>query len=98
MTNNQNHPKEFDVVRGGVSPPPVQGAVLGGVEGVKQRLASSAVKARIAALSEALKYGDIGLYLVIKALEDKSRQVQKAATSILKNRKENQAKIALHNF
>lgn len=98
MTNNQNHPRKFDAVRGGETPPPAGGAVLGGIEGVKQRLASSAVEARVAALSEALNYGDTGLDLVIKALEDKSRKVQKTATSLLRIREENQAKIALHNF
>lgn len=40
MTNNQNEPREFDIVLGGEKPPPSQGAVLGGIEGVKQRLTS----------------------------------------------------------
>lgn len=40
MTNNQNEPREFDVVLGGEKSLPLQGAVFGGVEGVKRRLAS----------------------------------------------------------
>ena len=35
MTNNQNQPREYDAVLGGQSPPPVEGAILGGIEGVK---------------------------------------------------------------
>ncbi|ALF54111.1 hypothetical protein ACX27_16700 [Nostoc piscinale CENA21] len=98
MTNNQNKPREFDAVLGGEAPPPVQGAVLGGIEGVKIRLSSSNIEARVAALSEALNHGDIGLGLVIEALEDKFRKVRQAAVNCLQNRKEAQVKLALHNY
>jgi hypothetical protein len=57
MTENQNQPREYDAVKGGESPVPLGAAVLGGIPGVKSRLASPAVEVRIAALSEALKYG-----------------------------------------
>lgn len=76
MNNNGDRPKEYDVVLGGQNPPPVQGVVLGGIEGVKRRLASQIVEARIATLSEALKYGEAGLDLVIEGLRDNSLQVQ----------------------
>lgn len=98
MTNDQNYPREFDAVRGKEAPPPAGGAVLGGIEGVKQRLASSEEEARVAALSEALNYSDTGLDLVIKALEDKSRKVRKTATSLLQGKENDKAIIALHNF
>lgn len=55
MTNHQNNPREFDAVGGGKTPPPIGGAVLGGVEGVQQRLSISVIETRVAALSEALK-------------------------------------------
>jgi hypothetical protein len=48
---------------------PSGSAVLGGVEAVKRRLASAVEKQRIAALKEALKYGEAGLDLVIQAVE-----------------------------
>jgi hypothetical protein len=54
------------------APPPLQGAVLGGIEEVKQRLASSIFEKRIAAFSEALNHGEIGFNLVIQALQDGS--------------------------
>ncbi|BAY74525.1 GUN4 domain protein [Nostoc linckia NIES-25] len=98
MTNNQNQPREFDAVLGGEAPPPIQGAVLGGIEGVKRRLSSSNIEARIAALSEALNHGDTGLGLVIEALEDKFRKVRLAAFNCLQDREEAQVKLALHDY
>ena len=75
MTNNQNQPNQYDVVLGGNNAPPVTGAVLGGIEGVKNRLASSNIEAQIEALNDALNYGDVGLDLVVDALKNKSKKV-----------------------
>ena len=75
MTNNQNQPNQYDAVLGGNAPPPIHGAVLGGIEGVKRRLASSNVDVQIAALNDALNYGDVGLDLVISALKNESKKV-----------------------
>jgi hypothetical protein len=61
---------------------------LGGITGVKSRLASPIVEVKIAALSEALKYGEAGLDLIIGALQDESMQVKVAAYSLLKDRDE----------
>ena len=88
MAENPNQPKEYDAVLGGQNPPPMYGAVLGGIEGVKKRLASPVVEVRIAALSDALKYGEKGLDLVLQALQDESIEVQFAAYSLLKDRQE----------
>ena len=55
MPNEQNQPREYDAVLGGQNSTPVDAAVLGGIAGVKSRLASPAIEVRIAALSEALK-------------------------------------------
>ncbi|MBW4605078.1 MAG: HEAT repeat domain-containing protein [Calothrix sp. FI2-JRJ7] len=98
MTNNQNHPKEFDAVRGGEAPPPILGAVLGGIEGVKRRLASSEEKTRVAALSSALNYGDTGLNVLIKALENDSAKVRKKAAKLLNNIDKNKVKAALTKY
>lgn len=38
MSENPNQPRVYDVVLGGQAPPPVEGVVLGGLEGVKSRL------------------------------------------------------------
>ncbi len=69
MSDNQNEPREYDAVRGGQNSIPVNAAVLGGIPGVKSRLASPIVEVRIAALSEALKYGEAGLYHFSKIMQ-----------------------------
>ncbi|BAY24134.1 GUN4 domain protein [Calothrix sp. NIES-2100] len=62
--------------------------VLGGLEGVKRRLANPVVEQKIAALEEALKYGEAGLELLIWALEDKLWKVRQAAYALLATRQE----------
>lgn len=97
MTNFHS-PRDFDAVLGGQAPPPVDGIVLGGIEGARTRLSSPDIKARISALSEALNYGDAGLDLVIQALQDSSKQLQRAAYWILRERDEAKVKQALQNY
>ncbi len=98
MSENQNEPREYDAVKGGQNSIPVNAAVLGGIPGLKSRLASPDVEARIAALSEALKYGELGLDLIIQALQDESMQVEFAAYSLLKDRNEKKIKKHLLNY
>jgi hypothetical protein len=86
MSDNQNEPREYDAVLGGQNSIPVNAAVLGGIPGVKSRLAAPAIEVRIAALSEAQKYGEAGLDLIIQALHDESMQVKFVAYSLLKDR------------
>lgn len=99
MNDNQNQPTEYDAVLGGIAPfAPSQGAILGGMQGVKHRFDSSNIEARIAALSEALNYGEEGLNLVIAAIDDKFRKVRHVAIQLLQQREESQAKLALQNY
>ncbi|GET36955.1 hypothetical protein [Microseira wollei] len=74
MPDPENRPREYDAVKGGQNSTPIDAAVLGGIKGVKSRLSSTVLKVRIAALSEALKYGEAGLDLVVNALQDESMQ------------------------
>lgn len=74
-----NQPKAYDVVLGGQTPTPIGAAVLGGVAGVKRRLASASIPQRVAALQETTKYGQAGLELVFSALKDESWQVRQTA-------------------
>lgn len=99
MNNNPNQPRKFDVVLGGKAPPPVDGVVLGGIEGVKHRLNTTAARERAAALIDALHYGEEGLDLLIKALKDPSEQVQLFAGLLLRDKGGEQGKQALlkHN-
>ena len=98
MSENQNEPREYDAVKGGKNLIPVNAAVLGGIAGVKSRLASPAIEVRIAALSEALKYGEAGVDLIIGALQDKLMQVKSAAFSLLKDRDEEKTKQCLQKY
>ena len=98
MSNNPNKPQEFDAVLGGKAPPPVEGVVLGGLEGVKHRLTSTVVEARVTALSDALSYGEAGLDLVIGALNDSSQQVQRSASRLLRDQGGDIGKQALLKY
>jgi GUN4-like len=94
-TYTNNKPKDYDVVLGGESLISVNDVVLGGVEGIKRRLESNDDEIRIAALSEAQKYGKAGLDLIIAALQDRSPKVFQVSYSYLKNETELNVKEAL---
>ena len=98
MSDYQSKPREYDAVLGGQNLIPVNAAILGGIPGVKSRLASPAVEVRITALSEALKYGEAGLDLIIQALQDESMQVKLAAYSLLKDRDDLKLKPFPQNY
>ena len=98
MTPNSNQPTEYDAVLSSQFLIPTNAAVLGGIEGVKKRLASAIIEQKVAAVSEALKYGETGLDLVIRALEDESEQVEKAAYLLLRDRSEPRVKEILKEY
>lgn len=85
MEKNLNQPKTGDMV-------------LGGLEGVKRRLASDALEQKIAALSEAFNYGQAGLDLVIQVIKDKSSPIQSVAYLLLKNKSEQQVNESLQEY
>jgi formylglycine-generating enzyme required for sulfatase activity len=95
--NHPQQPREYDAVLGGNSPSLEGAAVLGGIEGVKLRLQNPNSKVRIAALEQALNYGEQGLDLVIAGLKDKSWDIQNAAYLILNSRTEPRIKQLLQN-
>ena len=96
--NNPQQPREYDAVLGGNSLSLEGAAVLGGIEGVKLRLQNPDAKVRIAALEQALNYGEQGLDLVIAGLKDESVEVQIQTYHILNSRIEPKAKKAAFNF
>ncbi|OYD86808.1 hypothetical protein CDG77_32920 [Nostoc sp. 'Peltigera membranacea cyanobiont' 213] len=99
MNNNPNKPREYDAVLGGEVPPPVNGVVLGGIEGVKNRLKSPEARERASALIDALRYKEEGFQLVIEALKDSSDKVQIFADRLLRDKAGEKGKQALlrHN-
>jgi formylglycine-generating enzyme required for sulfatase activity len=96
--NHPQQPREYDAVLGGNSPSLEGAAVLGGIEGVKLRLQNPDAKVRIAALHQALNYGEQGLDLVIAGLKDKSWDIQNAAYLILNSRTELRIKQILQKL
>lgn len=95
---NSYQPLANDAVLGGETPPPVNSAVLGGLAGVKQRLAKGTVEQKIDALLDAFQYGQAGLDAVIQALDDRSNQVSSAAYLLLEDSQELRVKQALQNY
>ncbi|BDA74090.1 hypothetical protein CAL7716_082560 [Calothrix sp. PCC 7716] len=98
MSNKLKRPRVYDAVLGNQYNPHANAVVLGGIEGVKQRLASQVIEEKISALSEALNYDAEGLTLVIQALNDHCEQVHFAAYNLLKHRKESEIKTALDKY
>lgn len=98
MSENPNQPGEYDAVLGGQAPLTADSAVLGGLAGVKQRLARGGVKQRIDALLDAFEYDQEGLELVIQALEDTSSEVCSAAYLLLQDSTEPRAKLVLCEY
>ncbi|MHC0066823.1 formylglycine-generating enzyme family protein [Nostoc sp. UIC 10890] len=96
--NNSQQPREYDAVLGGNSLSMEGTAVLGGIEGVKMRWKNPDAKVRIAALEQALNYGEQGLDLVIAGLKDKYVEIQDAAYLLLRNRTETKVKKSLIEF
>lgn len=84
MTDTPQIPSPSDVVLGSQLAAPSSGVVLGGIEAVKAGLASTSEKEQIAALTEALNYGDAGLSLVVQALASDSLIVRVYALNQLK--------------
>ncbi|MBD2452006.1 hypothetical protein H6G76_33815 [Nostoc sp. FACHB-152] len=93
-----NQPREYDAIIGGQVPPPVNGLVLGGIEGVIRRLAGADVEQRIAALKDALQYGEPGLELLIQALQDTTEKVNQTAYLLLRNRRESKVKQSIWKY
>ena len=85
MTNNSQNPREYDAVLGGNSPPPIDGVVLGGIEGLKRRLETGNTQQRVESLADALKYGGAGIDLLIDSLNDRKIKVRAKAFQLLQN-------------
>ncbi len=88
VQKNSSQPNDCDAVLGGVTPTPVDAAVLGGLPGVKQLMKSDVTEEKITALKSALNYGKEGLRLVVQALKHRNHQVSMAAWELLHDRKE----------
>ncbi|AFY92291.1 hypothetical protein [Chamaesiphon minutus] len=81
-------PQNSDAVLGNQTSIANGSVILGGIEGVKTRLNSESIHLRILALKDAINYGDAGLHLVVRYLENPESQIVDAAYELLKDRSE----------
>lgn len=95
---SENQPREFDAVLGGSTSPIFTSAVLGGIEGVKQRLKHKNVNVRFDALWDALNYGEAGLDLIAQRLHDYYGKVSRYAELLLRERGGEKGKQALLDY
>jgi COMPASS component SWD3 len=96
--NNPNQPRKHDAVLGGQAPPPIHGVILGGIEGVEKRLATGLPEYQTAALNDALNYGDAGLNVILKSLQNTTGKVKLLAYSHLRTRSETWVQEALKAY
>lgn len=83
----ESTPHESDLVLGkGTTPLPLTAAVLGGLDGVKQRLASESIAQRIESLNNVVQYGDNAIDLAIQALRNDAGEVRRLAKRLLRDR------------
>ena len=81
MTNQQ--PRPDDAVLGGQSQAPLDAAVLGGIQGVRQRYTHGNEQDKIIALRQAINYNLEGIELIITALSNTSLKIQLVACQML---------------
>lgn len=98
MNDETGKPKKYDFVLGGNNPPPVDGLVLGGIEGIKRRLESNNLEIVKTALSDAIAYSNEGLDLVIQALYNHPQEIRQHAIKILREQKTAKAEQALLDY
>lgn len=96
--NNPHQPINYDAVLGGQAPTPINGVILGGIEGVEKRLATRLPEYQTAALNDALNYGDAGLKVILKSLEYTTGKVKLLAYSHLRASSETWVQEALKAY
>ncbi|MBD1923451.1 response regulator [Microcoleus sp. FACHB-831] len=98
IATNPNQPRSYDAVMGGNTPSPFASAVLGGLEGVKRRLASPVFEQRNAALTDALNYGQPGLDLILETFNNSNDRLKLKAYWLLEKRTEPEILNAIDSF
>ena len=82
--NEERKPKEYDAVLGGNNPPPVDGLVLGGIEGVKRCFCkANSDEEKISLLKEALKYSEAGEDWLFEIASTETNKIQWIAAALI---------------
>jgi formylglycine-generating enzyme required for sulfatase activity len=99
MSNTSRQPRPDDAVLGEQYQAPIDGAVLGGIEGVRQRLAIDNIEIKKVALTQALNYGEKGVQFLFEVLEKESNlDVYWSAYQLLEKQNNSATQIRLKNY
>jgi hypothetical protein len=79
-------PQASDATLGGQNPAPQQSGILGGLDGIRQKLKSDDLSIRLEALGQALDYGEAGRVCLQEAANDGSRVVRNRAQWLLRQK------------
>jgi hypothetical protein len=82
MTSNQPNPT--DAILGNNTPAPINSGILGGIDGIRQKLATTDLTVRLAALDQAWAYGDAGKACLTEMLSDRSKILRRRARWLLR--------------
>jgi hypothetical protein len=77
-------PQASDVTLGGQNPAPRQSGILGGLDGIRQRLEGAELAFQLEALGQALDYGDAGRDFLREATAHRSRVIRNRAQWLLR--------------
>lgn len=97
MTNDSSLPEPTDLVLGGHLPPPSSGAVLGGIQGLRQRLADASPDQIVDLLPQSLNYGEAGIDVLVEAVHDAALIVRAKACQWLQRIDSPKAQQAIAN-
>ncbi len=100
IMNDNKKPRKYDAVLGGNNPPPVDGLVLGGIEGVKRRFdKANSEEEKINLFKEALKYSEAGEDWLFEIASNPMKKAQWFASALLlENKKERYQKKIIEHF
>lgn len=83
-TSDSQLPQSSDATLGGQNPAPQQSGILGGIDGIRQKLNSNELSIRLEALGQALDYGEAGRVCLQEAAASDSRVVRNRAQWLLR--------------
>lgn len=88
MNDELKQPREYDLVLGGNNPPPTDGLVLGGIEGLKLQFNNTISEdKKISILKQALNYGEAGEAWLFDLIATEKNKIQWLAAVLLSNTK-----------
>jgi hypothetical protein len=79
-----SNPQPTDAILGNNTPAPLSSGILGGIDGIRQKLTSSELPIRLEALDQAWGMGDKGKACLEEMLDDRSKVIRRRARWLLR--------------